>query len=545
MSFEERLAGAVREAVYRTYGVELNGIHVERPNDPAHGDFATNVALANARVLRRNPREVAENLVEALDAPFVREAEVAGPGFVNFRLSPEALWDEVGSLLREGELYGRREPSGDPVLLEFVSVNPTGPMHVGHGRQAAYGDSLARIMETAGRNVSREYYFNDGGNQIRLFGESVAARYARLYGEIWPVSGSETAYMGDYTEEIAEDIAREHDRRLLDVDREEALREITAFATRWCMDDIRRTLARVRVRFDSFFNEKSLYESGAVEEIVRELVGGDHVYESEGALWLATSKFGDDKDRVLVKSDGSYTYMAPDLAYHRDKWDRGFRTAVDVLGADHAGYPPRIRAGLVALGLPREFLDVELVRLVKLVREGEQVKFSKRAGNVVGFDELLDEVGEDVARYFYVRSSHKTEMNFDLDLAIKHSDENPVFYVQYAHARISSIFERAGISPEEVSEIPAGDLALEERRLLLELLDFPRVIQNAAQRREVHPIPTYLETLATRFHQFYTVHRVLVEDADVRARRLALCAATKSVLRSGLDLVGVNAPEKM
>jgi arginyl-tRNA synthetase len=545
MSFEERLAGAVREAVYKTYGVELNGIHVERPNDPAHGDFATNVALANARVLRRNPREVAENLVGALKAPFVREAEVAGPGFINFRLSPEALWDEVGSLLREGDLYGRREPSGDPVLLEFVSVNPTGPMHVGHGRQAAYGDSLARILETAGRNVSREYYFNDGGNQIRLFGESVAVRYAGLYGETWPVSGSEAAYMGDYTEEVAEDIAREHDRRLLDVDHDEALREITAFATLWCMDDIKRTLARVRVRFDSFFNEKSLYESGAVDEIVRELVGGDHVYESEGALWLATSKFGDDKDRVLVKSDGSYTYMAPDLAYHRDKWDRGFRTAVDVLGADHAGYPPRIRAGLVALGLPREFLDVELVRLVKLVREGEQVKFSKRAGNVVGFDELLDEVGEDVARYFYVRSSHKTEMNFDLDLAIKHSDENPVFYVQYAHARISSIFERAAVNPEEVNEFPTGDLAPEERHLVLELLDFPRVIQNAAQRREVHPIPTYLETLATRFHQFYTVHRVLVEDADVRARRLALCAATKSVLRSGLDLVGVNAPEKM
>ncbi|HET6660788.1 MAG TPA: arginine--tRNA ligase [Rubrobacter sp.] len=545
MTFEERLASAVREAVHRTYGVQLNGIHVERPNDPAHGDFATNVALANARELRRNPREVAETLVDALDAPFVREAEVAGPGFVNFRLSPEALWDEVGSLLREGDRYGRREPSGDPVLLEFVSVNPTGPMHVGHGRQAAYGDSLARIMQTAGTNVSREYYFNDGGNQIRLFGESVAVRYAGLYGETWPVSGSQMAYMGDYTEEIAEDIAEEHGRRLLDMDPEEALREITAFATRWCMDDIKRTLARVRVRFDSFFNEKELYESGAVEEIVRELVGGEHVYESEGALWLATSRFGDDKDRVLVKSDGTYTYMAPDLAYHRDKWDRGFRTAVDVLGADHAGYPPRIRAGLVALGLPREFLDVELVRLVKLVREGEQVKFSKRAGNVVSFDELLDEVGEDVARYFYVRSSHKTEMNFDLDLAIKHSDENPVFYVQYAHARISSIFERAGTRPETLGEVQAGDLAPEERLLVLELLDFPRVIQNAAYKREVHPIPTYLETLATRFHQFYTVHRVLVQDADVRARRLALCSATKSVLRSGLDLVGVNAPEKM
>src|SRR5918994_2053027 len=481
MTFEERLAGAVREAVYKAYGIELDGIHVERPKDPTHGDFATNVALANARVFRRNPREVAENLVGVLDVPFVQEAEVAGPGFVNFRLTAEALWDDVRSLLHEGDRYGSKEPSGDPVLLEFVSVNPTGPMHVGHGRQAAYGDSLARIMETAGRNVSREYYFNDGGNQIRLFGESVAVRYARLYGETWPVWGSESAYMGDYTQEIAEDIAKEHDRRLLDVDRDEALGEITAFATRWCMDDIRRTLARVRVRFDSFFNEKSLYESGAVEEIVRELVGGDHVYESEGALWLATSKFGDDKDRVLVK----------------------------------------------------------------LVREGEQVKFSKRAGNVVGFDELLDEVGEDVARYFYVRSSHKTEMNFDLDLAIKHSEENPVFYVQYAHARISSIFERAGTSPEDLGEVPVGDLAPEERLLVLELLDFPRVVENCAARREVHPLPTYLETLATRFHQFYTVHRVLVDDADVRARRLALCAATRTVLRSGLGLLGVNSPEKM
>jgi arginyl-tRNA synthetase len=545
MSFEERLAGAVQEAVHRTYGVELDGIHVERPNDPAHGDFATNVALANAKVLRRNPREVAENLVATLDAPFVREAEVAGPGFVNFRLSSDALWDEVGTLLREGDRYGRREPSGDPVLLEFVSANPTGPMTVAHGRHAAYGDSLARIMQAAGRDVSKEYYFNDGGNQVRLFGESVAVRYAGLFEEEWPVSDKDALYKGDYTEEIARDLAAAQDRRLLEIDRQEALREITAFATRWCMKDIEHTLDRARVRFDSFFNEKTLYESGAAQDIVRELVENGNAYEDEGALWLATSKFGDDKDRVLVKSDGSYTYMAPDLAYHREKWYRAFRTAVDVLGADHAGYPPRIRAGLVALGLPREFLDVELVRLVKLVREGEQVKFSKRAGNIVTFDELLDEVGEDVARYFYVRSSHKTEMNFDLDLAIKQSDENPVFYVQYAHARISSIFQRADISPEEVSEIPAGDLAPEERLLVLELLDFPRVIQNAASRREVHPIPTYLETLATRFHQFYTVHRVLVEEAEVRARRLALCAATKPVLASGLDLLGVNAPEKM
>ena len=340
MSFEERLAAAVRAAVGSVYGVELDGVHVERPNDPSHGDFATNVALANARVLRRNPREVAENLVGALDVPFVSEAGVAGPGFVNFRLSTQALWDQVGSLLWEGDLYGRQKPSGDPVLLEFVSVNPTGPMHVGHGRQAAFGDSLARIMQAAGTNVSREYYFNDGGNQIRLFGESIAARYAALFGETWPTSDSKAAYSGDYTREIAEDIAGAHGRGLLEMDREEALREITAFATRWCMDDIKRTLARVRVRFDTFFNEKDLYESGAVEEVVGELAEGDNVYEHEGAVWLATSRFGDDKDRVLLKSDGSYTYMAPDLAYHRDKWERGFRTAIDVLGADHAGYPP-------------------------------------------------------------------------------------------------------------------------------------------------------------------------------------------------------------
>lgn len=545
MSFEARISGLVREAARGAYGVELDGVHVERPNEASHGDFATNVALANAKVFRRNPREVAETLVEGLDAPFLEGAEVAGPGFINFRLAPEALWGEVGSLLAQGGGYGRREPSGEPVNLEFVSANPTGPMHVAHGRHAAYGDSLARIMEAAGAVVSREYYFNDGGNQIRLLAESVAVRYAKLYDREWPVADPDALYPGDYISDIARDLAKEHGSRYLEQDPQEALAEIEAFATDWCMDDIKRTLVRARASFDTFFNEKSLYESGAVEDLLSELKKGGHVYEADGALWLASSEFGDDKDRVLVKGDGSYTYMAPDLAYHRDKWERGFRTAIDVLGADHAGYPPRIRAGLVALGLPREFLDVELIRLVKLIRGGEQVKFSKRAGAVVTFDELMDEVGEDVARYFYVRSSHKTEMNFDLDLAIRQSDENPVFYVQYAHARIASIFARAGMTPEDATDVPPAEIAREERALVLDLLDFPRIIQNAAARREVHPLPTYLEALATRFHQFYTVHRVLVDDEDARARRLALCAATKLVLRSGLNLLGVNAPEKM
>src|SRR5919202_5918265 len=270
MSFEERLGGAVREAARSTYGIELDGVHVERPNDPDHGDFATNVALANARVFGRNPREVAENLVEALEAPFVRKAEVAGPGFVNFWLSSEVLWEEVGAVLREGGAYGRGEPSGDPIQLEFVSANPTGPLTVAHGRHAAYGDSLARIMEAAGGVISREYYFNDGGNQIRLLGESVAARYAELYGREWPVSNPEALYRGDYIGEIAKDLAAERGDRHLDLASDEALAQISAFATQWCMEDIKRTLERSRVRFDRYFNEKSLYESGAVEEFMED-----------------------------------------------------------------------------------------------------------------------------------------------------------------------------------------------------------------------------------------------------------------------------------
>jgi arginyl-tRNA synthetase len=542
---EEKLAEVLQTAVREAYGVELDGIHVERPNETAHGDFATNVALANARVFKRNPREVAQRIVDVLEAPFVESIEVAGPGFINFRLSPEVLAEELEALLSAGEEYGRREPSGEPSLLEFVSVNPTGPMTVAHGRHAAYGDALARILEAAGRKVSREYYFNDGGNQIRLLGESVAARYAELFDREWPVSNEEALYRGEYIREIAEDLKERDGDRYLNVAPGTALQEIMAFATAWCMADIKTTLGHARVRFDSFFSEKSLYESGAVEEVIEELEEGGHAYEGEGALWLASSKFGDDKDRVLVRRDGSYTYVAPDIAYHLDKRRRGFARAVDVWGADHAGHETRLRAALVALGLPEDFLDIELVRLVKLVRAGEQVKVSKRTGTFVTFDDLLDEVGVDAARYFYVRSSHRTEMNFDLAIAIQQSDENPVYYVQYAHARIASIFRRAGIRPEDIEEVPPGDYAPEERTLLLELFGFPRVVEGAAARREVHPLPTYLETLATRFHRFYTVHQVLVEDKDLRGRRLALCAATKTVLGAGLGLLGVNAPERM
>lgn len=541
---EEKVAGALRDAVDATFGVELEGIHVERPNH-AYGDFATNLALANARLFKRNPREVAEGVAEALAAPFLESVEVAGPGFINVRLTSAALGEELLALLEAREGYGKQEPSGSPVLLEYVSVNPTGPMTVAHGRHAAYGDSLALILGAAGRKVVREYYFNDGGNQIRLLGESVAVCYAKFFDREWPVANSESLYRGEYIRDVANELKERDGEKHLLVSREEALSEIMAFATEWCMARIKETLVRARVSFDSYFNEKSLYESSAIEGLLEKLKESGHAYESEGALWLASSELGDDKDRVLVKKDGSYTYMAPDLAYHRDKWERGFGTAVDVLGADHAGYPPRIRAGLVALGLPEDFLDVELVRLVKLVRGGEQVKVSKRAGTFVTLNELLDEVGVDAARYFYVRSSHRTEMNFDLAVAVQQSDENPVYYVQYAHARIASIFRRAGLEPDEMRELPPGEFASEERALLLELFDLPRVIEGAASRREVHPLPTYLETLATRFHRFYTVHQVLVEDREVRARRLALCAATKNVLGVGLGLLGVEAPERM
>ncbi|HZB81400.1 MAG TPA: arginine--tRNA ligase [Rubrobacteraceae bacterium] len=542
---EERVAGALRTAVREAYGLELNGIHVERPNEAAHGDFATNVALANARIFKRNPLEVARGIADALYAPFLEKVEVAGPGFINFWLSSGALDEELKVLLSAGEGYGRQEPSGEPILLEFVSVNPTGPMTVAHGRHAAYGDSLARIMEASGRRTSREYYFNDGGNQIRLLGESVAARYAELFDREWPVADEGALYRGGYVHEIAQGLKTSGGDQYLNLPPEEALSEIMTFATVWFMEDIKATLRRARVRFDSYFNEKSLYESSAVEEVIEELEKSGHAYESEDAVWLASSRFGDDKDRVLVKKDGSYTYVAPDIAYHLDKYRRGFARAVDIWGADHAGYGPRLKAGLVALGLPEDFLEIELVRLVKLVRRGEQVKVSKRAGTFVTFDELLDEVGEDAARYFYVRSSHRTEMNFDLAVAVQQSDENPVYYVQYAHARIASIFRRAGLRPEDIEEVPPDDFSPEERALLLELFDFPRVVEGAAARREVHPLPTYLEALATRFHRFYTVHQVLVEDIGVRQRRLALCAGTKAVLAAGLNFLGVNAPQRM
>jgi arginyl-tRNA synthetase len=542
---EERVAGALRTAVREAYGLELNGIHVERPNEAAHGDFATNVALANARIFKRNPLEVARGIADALYAPFLEKVEVAGPGFINFWLSSGALDEELKVLLSAGEGYGRQEPSGEPILLEFVSVNPTGPMTVAHGRHAAYGDSLARIMEASGRRTSREYYFNDGGNQIRLLGESVAARYAELFDREWPVADEGALYRGGYVHEIAQGLKTSGGDQYLNLPPEEALSEIMTFATVWFMEDIKATLRRARVRFDSYFNEKSLYESSAVEEVIEELEKSGHAYESEDAVWLASSRFGDDKDRVLVKKDGSYTYVAPDIAYHLDKYRRGFARAVDIWGADHAGYGPRLKAGLVALGLPEDFLEIELVRLVKLVRRGEQVKVSKRAGTFVTFDELLDEVGEDAARYFYVRSSHRTEMNFDLAVAVQQSDENPVYYVQYAHARIASIFRRAGLRPEDIEEVPPGDFSPEERALLLELFDFPRVVEGAVARREVHPLPTYLEALATRFHRFYTVHQVLVEDIGVRQRRLALCAGTKAVLAAGLNFLGVNAPQRM
>ena len=542
---EERVAGALRTAVREAYGLELNGIHVERPNEAVHGDFATNVALANARIFKRNPLEVAQGIADALYAPFLEKVEVAGPGFINFWLSSGALDEELKVLLSAGEGYGRREPSGEPILLEFVSVNPTGPMTVAHGRHAAYGDSLARILEASGRRTYREYYFNDGGNQIRLLGESVAARYAELFDREWPVADEGALYRGGYVHEMAQGLKARGGDQYLNLPPEDALSEIMAFATVWFMEDIKATLRRARVRFDSYFNEKSLYESSAVEEVIEELEKSGHAYESEDAVWLASSRFGDDKDRVLVKKDGSYTYVAPDIAYHVDKYRRGFARAVDIWGADHAGYGPRLKAGLVALGLPEDFLEIELVRLVKLVRRGEQVKVSKRAGTFVTFDELLDEVGEDAARYFYVRSSHRTEMNFDLAVAIQQSDENPVYYVQYAHARIASIFRRAGLRPEDIEEVPPGDFSPEERALLLELSDFSRVVEGAAARREVHPLPTYLEALATRFHRFYTVHQVLVEDKGLRQRRLALCAGTKAVLAAGLNFLGVNAPQRM
>ena len=523
---------------------------LDPPRDAGFGDLATNVAMTLAKAAKRNPRELADELVGRIQAdadlgPLVESAEVAGPGFINLTLSPKWFADAARAIVASGGDYGRAQ--ADPVeriLIEFVSANPTGPPHVGHARQAAYGDGVARILEYAGHDVTREYYVNDWGRQMQLFGASVAARYGQLFGLDTQVP--EDGYQGDYVIGIAElmrdEVGDTYAGRVNPPDDE----VLAVFAERG-RDLMLRTmtaeLERFRVRFDAFFSETTLHEGGAVQRGLDALIASGDAYESEGALWFRTTAYGDEKDRVLRRSDGSTTYLAADVAYHLDKAGRGDDRLLDVLGADHHGYIARLRAVIAAGGFDPDMLEVPIVQLVSLTEGGEAKRMSKRAGTLVTLGELIDDIGVDAARFFLVQRSHETAFDLDLDVARSQSNENPVYYIQYAHARIAGILAQ---NPEAPADAGApAELDPSERALLLTLCGWPDAVREAERRRSPHRVAAYLQDLARDFHGFYHRCRVVGEAPEVVAFRLDLLRATRTVIAMGLDLIGVEAPDRM
>ncbi len=521
-------------------------VTLERPKQAAHGDYATNVALQQAKAQRRNPREFAAALVAALaPSPLVARVEVAGAGFVNVFVTPAARQAVVARVLAEREHYGRSTARrGERAMVEFVSANPTGPLHVGHGRQAALGDAVAALLEWQGAKVTREFYYNDAGQQIQNLAISVRARAQELLGEHG--SFPEDGYRGEYIRELAQRYLDEVGHDLGDIE------SIRRFAVAELRREQDRDLAAFGVRFDRYYLESSLYADGRVEAAVARLVASGLTYEAEGALWLKTTAFGDDKDRVMKKSDGGYTYFVPDVAYHITKWERGYTRAINVQGSDHHSTITRVRAGLqaVGLGIPPGYPDYVLHKMVTVMKGGEEVKISKRAGSYVTVRDLIDEVGRDAVRFFLVTRKADSEFTFDIDLARSQSEDNPVYYVQYAHARVASVLRQAGHAADAQPDPPtAADLAAltspYEEALLRRLADFPAELAAAAHELTPHVVTSYLRDLAADFHSYYNAERFLVDDRRVQRARLALAAATGQVIRNGLAVLGIAAPEKM
>jgi len=526
----------------------------ELPKQAAHGDFAITAAMQLARALKRNPRELATALIAALEAQpavqrWVDALEIAGPGFVNLRLKAAAKQAVVSEVLAAADGYGLRPANGQKLMVEFVSANPTGPLHVGHGRQGALGDSMCRLFESQGWQVQREFYYNDAGVQIETLAKSTQCRILGLKpGDAdWP----ESAYNGDYIADIAADfLARKtvhaDDRAFTASGDPQDLDSIRQFAVAYLRHEQDLDLQAFGVRFQNYFLESSLYRDGKVADAVQRLVAAGKTYEQDGALWLRSTDYGDDKDRVMRKGDGSFTYFVPDVAYHIDKWQRGFAKVINVQGTDHHGTIARVRAGLQAagVGIPQGWPDYVLHKMVTVMKGGEEVKISKRAGSYVTLRDLIDWTSRDAVRFFLISRKADTEFVFDIDLALKANDENPVFYVQYAHARICSVLAQYG------QPVNAGaDLSLltapTEDALMRVLAAYPDMLTGAANDLAPHDVAFYLRDLAAAFHSYYAAERFLVDDAGLAAARIALLAATRQVLRNGLGQLGVSAPESM
>jgi arginyl-tRNA synthetase len=519
------LAAPLEAAVVAAGG---NGepVRLERPADPAHGDYASAVALSLARPLKAPPREIAERIAAGIDSPWIGGVEIAGPGFINLRLQPAWFQHVVARVLEEGDRFGAGAAARPQRLqVEFVSGNPTGPVTVGSARNAAYGDSLARLFSFAGHDVETEYYFNDAGRQIDLFGESLRAR-AR--GEEVPEEG----YQGEYIVELAKELGLGPDA---------PLEEWSRRGTDQMMAQIRTTLDRFRVHFDSWFRERALYEDGSVERAIERVREAGHTFEQDGALWLRSTAFGDDKDRVIVRSNGQPGYLAGDIAYIVSKLERGFDVAVYVLGADHHGYRMRLKAAAAALGYDPDRIDVQLYQLVHLTGG----RMSKRAGRVVTLDDLIDAIGVDASRFMLVQRSHDQTIELDLDLLVQQNPENPVYYCQYAHARIAQILRKAGDAADGAVPAPTWEPQPAEAALVKSLAGFPDLVAEAADRRGPHRVVAFAQETAKEFHQFYDQCRVIGEAPDVQSSRLALCEATRRVMQTALGLVGVEAPDQM
>jgi arginyl-tRNA synthetase len=541
-----RVADLISQAVRAAFPEAPEcAIELDRPRNPEHGDLATNVALQLAKRVGRKPRETAEAIVAALPASdAISRADVAGPGFINVTLSGSTRFAVVPAIFSAAAAYGRGHTGeGRKIMVEFVSANPTGPLHVGHGRQAAIGDAISTLLEWQGWNVTREFYYNDAGNQIANLALSVQARIRQERGE--SVAMPKDGYHGEYIREIARAYVAD---RLGDAHGDD-LEAIRAFAVDYLRREQDMDLRAFGVNFDSYFLESSLYADGKVDETVELLRSAGHTYEAEGALWLRTTDFADDKDRVMRKSDGTYTYFVPDVAYHLTKFRRGFEAAVNIQGTDHHSTVTRVRAGLQALdlGVPDGYPDYVLHKMVKVTRGGEQVKMSKRAGDYVTVRELIDEVGRDAVRYFFLMRTVDSELVFDIDLAKSRSEENPVYYVQYAHARLCSVLREWGGDPAALRD---ADLSLlsspYEAALAAELAEFPALLERAAREFAPHLLTYYLhDAVAARLHTYYTAERFLVEDEGLKIARLALVAATRQVLANGLAVLGLSAPERM
>lgn len=547
---EEQIKATLKEAVIAaqlTDAPEELNIHLETPRNKEMGDYATNVAMQLTKVAKRAPRQIAEAILEHLPKnEWIESIEIAGPGFMNIRVKKDYLADVVKTVLEQGEAYGRSNAAqGEKVQVEFVSANPTGDLHLGHARGASLGDSLCNILDAAGYDVYREYYINDAGNQIDNLAMSIDVRYAEALGQEKEMP--EDGYRGADIIALAQKIAERDGDKWLNMDEQERLQAFRQEGLAYELGKLKEDLANFRVSFDRWYSETSLYESGKIDTALDALRANGHVYEEEGATWFRSTTFGDDKDRVLIKQDGSYTYLTPDIAYHKDKLDRGFEKLINIWGADHHGYIPRMQAAIEALGYDRDTLEVEVVQMVQLFKDGEIFKMSKRTGKAVTLRELVEDVGLDAVRYFFAMRSGDTQMDFDLDLAVSQSNENPVYYAQYAHARIASILRQAAEQNMEADVEQASLLTSEkEIELMRKVGDFPQLVSDAARARAPHRITTYVQELSSTFHSFYNAQKVIdAEQLDRSAARLALVTATKQTIANALRLVGVAAPEKM